>query len=170
MTILFDLDQTLVNTNVALDLRKKRQWATVYRLIPQMTIYPHIYEIIQLVNDKGIKFALVSASPKKYCQMVLSHFDLKFEIIVGYHDTVKHKPHPDPYLKAIELLQEKNGNIYAIGDDVIDVLAAKNAGIKSIGCSWGAYNCKGLKAANPDLLFGSPQDLLMFLQKKLDKL
>lgn len=168
MVVIFDLDQTLINTDIAFPARRQRRWSEVYQLIPQMTKYPYIDDILQLLKTKGIKVALVSSSPKEYCKRVLNHFNLNIEIIVGYHDTANHKPHPDPYLKAIELLKKENEDVYAIGDDVNDVLAAKNAEIKSFGCTWGSYNRKGLKAANPDLLFGSPQDLLMFLQKKLD--
>jgi HAD superfamily hydrolase (TIGR01509 family) len=163
--IIFDLDQTLINTDIAYNLRKQGKWGEVYSLIPQMTKYPCIDEIYQRLIDKGIKMALVSSSPKTYCTRVLNHFGLSFDVIVAYHDTSNHKPHPQPYLKAMEVMNFNNGIVYALGDDSNDVLAAKNAGIKSIGCGWGTYNKAALKGADPHLYFDNPCDLFNYFKK-----
>lgn len=163
MIIIFDLDQTLVNTDIAFSLRKQGKWNAVYQLIPQMNKYPCIDEIYQFLLAKGIKMALVSSSPKSYCSKVLSHFGLNFEVIVAYHDTSLHKPNPHPYIKAIELLQVPKENVYAIGDDVNDIIAAKKAEIKSIGCGWGSYNIQNLKDSKPVYYFSKPEELLQFL-------
>jgi len=165
MVLIFDLDQTLVNTHIAYNQRKIRDWGAVYNLIPQMSKYPYVDEIMQHILSRGIKCALVSSSPKTYCTRVINHFTLKFDTIVGYHDTTNRKPFPDPYLKAIELLQVNSTDIYAVGDDAIDINAAKKAGIKSIGCAWGSYDPVSLKDSKPDYYFQESIELLNFVKK-----
>jgi phosphoglycolate phosphatase len=47
-----------------------------------------------------------------------------------------------------------------IGDEVRDVEAAKKAGVKSVGVTWGFNNAQAIKTADPDITANQPKDLL----------
>ncbi|GAA5578824.1 hypothetical protein Pgin02_01853 [Porphyromonas gingivalis] len=49
-SIIFDLDLTLVDTSVLEELRKKRNWNTVYSLIPSTSLYDGIREILDVIQ------------------------------------------------------------------------------------------------------------------------
>jgi pyrophosphatase PpaX len=72
---------------------------------------------------------------------------------VTLEDTSEHKPHPEPLLRALELLGgvPKERAAY-VGDSPFDVEAAKAAGLSSVAVSWGAFSEGRLREAEPDHL------------------
>lgn len=69
--IIFDLDQTLVDSLCIEHLRRSRQWTIVYQKIPTILAYDGINEILSITRDRGIKLAIVSSSPSRYVQRVV---------------------------------------------------------------------------------------------------
>lgn len=70
-----------------------------------------------------------------------------FDCIVGIESTTYPKPHAEPILKALELLRASQKaigkkHIYMIGDTMLDIEAAQNAGICSVGvlCGFGLHD------------------------------
>lgn len=55
-----------------------------------------------------------------------------FSAVVGYEDTVDHKPHPEPLLRAAKLLSVPPETCVYIGDAPTDVAAAHAAGMRVI--------------------------------------
>jgi phosphoglycolate phosphatase len=66
-----------------------------------------------------------------------------FECIVGRQEVINPKPHPEPILKAMEMMNitVEDFDIYMIGDTKLDLIAAKKANIKGVGvlCGYGKY-------------------------------
>ncbi|MBM4761743.1 HAD-IA family hydrolase [Bacillus sp. B15-48] len=56
--------------------------------------------------------------------------------------------------------QLQNAEVVYVGDEQRDVLAAKTAGIKIIGVSWGYDTKELLQSAQPDYMAQSPQEIL----------
>ena len=54
------------------------------------------------------------------------------EVVIGYHDTEKHKPDPDPILKTMSYFDLPEETIVYVGDSPHDALAARNAGVDSV--------------------------------------
>lgn len=161
MTYIFDLDQTIVDSSIAEVYRRKREWGRVYLLIPQFKLYDGLREVFNILRERGEKICVVTSSPKKYCNMVLKHFDICVDCAVCYHDTKLHKPNPDPIIKAIELLGEKPENIASIGDDENDIIASNAAGVISCLAYWGR-KCHGVNV-DADYKFGSVEELKEFI-------
>ena len=51
-------------------------------------------------------------------------------------------------------------DIYYIGDTTGDIKEGKQAGIKTVGVTWGWHSKEKMAAAKPDYLFDTPQELL----------
>ncbi|RAX54769.1 hypothetical protein CCY99_02840 [Helicobacter sp. 16-1353] len=90
----------------------------------------------------GIVTTKTSATSKK----ILAHFDVEkyFTTIIGREDVTQTKPDKEPILKAINNINKsgiytENNNIFIIGDTILDLIAAQNAGINGIGvlCGFG---------------------------------
>ena len=82
-----------------------------------------------------------------------------FEVILGGDSVPRKKPAPDPILKAAEVLGVSPAECAVVGDTENDVRAAKQAGARSIGVTWG-YGTRGrLEAAGVDHLIETPDAL-----------
>jgi phosphoglycolate phosphatase-like HAD superfamily hydrolase len=138
MGLIFDLDQTLVDSSLATDYRKGRNWKMVYNLVPQFKIYNGIYDVLEYININRIPYCIITSSPSIYTKKVLDFFEIKCDNLVCYHDTQYHKPHPEPFLFAKKTFFPNTNNILSFGDRLIDIECSNATKIKAIGCLWGS--------------------------------
>ena len=159
--VIFDLDQTLVDSWYLDDLRKRRKWSAVYARIHEMQTYEGISTIIQQVSrDPSLAWAIVTSSPASYAEKILEHFGWTPNALVGYHDTQRRKPHPDPILKAIKLLNVSSNRCISFGDHPKDMVASQKADVTCVACLWGAQNIQQLLASSPDLIITKPHEIM----------
>lgn len=84
-------------------------------------------------------------------------FNGNFQEILGSDFMLSKK---DKILYAINKYQTAPQDIYYIGDTTGDIKEGKQAGVKTIGVTWGWHSKEKMAAARPDYLFDEPQDLL----------
>lgn len=169
MAVIFDLDQTLIDSSAAEPYRKARNWPRVYGMIPHLSPYEGIPSLIKLLNSNQIPTAIVTSSPKSYCDKVVSHWKWEVSTTVGYHCATYQKPHPAPILLAIQKLgMTPSKDIISIGDHSKDIKASKAAGIYTIGCTWGIIDKDELVASEPDQIANTIDELSMILVKRLN--
>jgi phosphoglycolate phosphatase len=60
----------------------------------------------------------------------------KFEVLIGRENVQNPKPHPEPVLKALHEMKSNKENAWMIGDTCLDMVSAKEAGIKYVGVRW----------------------------------
>lgn len=51
--IIFDLDQTLVDSNVAKPYRSAHNWSIVYSLIPKFILYEAYDKVFEFIRDNN---------------------------------------------------------------------------------------------------------------------
>lgn len=159
MGVLFDLDQTLIDSRRAEPLRTARRWAEVYRLIPELQPYDGISDLLAELHARQMPICIVTSSPRPYCTRVIANWGWPIDATVCYHDTSRRKPHPDPILAALARLGIDAAGAVAVGDDPRDVAAARTAGVYSIGVLWGAANPQALLRSQPDRVCETVDDL-----------
>lgn len=95
---------------------------------------PGARELLLLLRKKKIKTALVTMSMRRMAQEVVDAigFDC-FDILVAGDDVRQGKPHPEPYLKAAELLGVRPEDCVAFEDSVTGLRSAEAAGTKAVG-------------------------------------
>lgn len=100
--------------------------------------YPHAKQTIKYLKGEGCKIGVVTSKLNDVATYHLKLTDLleDIDLLVGYDDCEKHKPHPDPLLKAIELLDSTKEDTIYVGDHENDIKAAKNAGIASCAVTY----------------------------------
>lgn len=76
-----------------------------------------------------------------------------------------HKNDPRFYLIPVDELGLEKEDITVIGDSVGEIEAAKKAGLKVIGCSWGWQDRDALIDAKPDFIADDPRELLDIVQE-----
>lgn len=161
MGVIFDLDQTLVDSNIAVEERRKRNWEKVYSLIPNFKVFDGVNDIIKLLKENNIPICIVTSSPRSYCKRVVEHFGWCDIELVCYHDTKNKKPHKEPIEKGIEKLGVNKDSIISIGDDIKDVIASNKAGVTSIAVTWGLND--NYKFKDADYIFNNVNELMEYI-------
>lgn len=163
-SLIFDLDQTLVDSSISQDARRLRAWSDVYSLIPSFTLFEGIRELCEYIEANAYKTCIISTAPKKYVEKVVRYHNLPFSNIVGYHDA-RIKPAPDGMLLALKLMNSSPLETISFGDKCDDILASNRAGIPSAACFWGASEQNKLQSISSTYKFFSPLEVLTFLSK-----
>jgi pyrophosphatase PpaX len=83
-----------------------------------------------------------------------------FEVVVAGDQCANHKPHPEPFLKALEALGIDPAQAVGVGDSEHDIYSARAAGLRTVAACWGTLNRNRLLAAEPDFLAEKPIELL----------
>jgi HAD superfamily hydrolase (TIGR01549 family) len=167
--IVFDLDLTLIDSGPAEALRAQRKWASVYELIPRLTPYPGVDELLSFLKKTGIGTAIVTSAPKSYCSRVVDHWGWQIDYMVCYHDTIRKKPHPEPILRFLELSGLEPTEVISVGDDPGDVVMAMKAGVRVIGASWGTKSVRALRESGPEAICATPEQLRILIQGELSR-
>lgn len=116
--------------------RRKAEYFQRYATLPEV---PGTRDFILRVKDNFV-LAIASGALRSEIEKPLGEKGLRpyFSVIVSAEDCQNCKPHPEPYLKALERLNEevvpplKPGECLVIEDAVYGVEAAKSAGMKCI--------------------------------------
>lgn len=161
--IIFDLDQTLVNSSIAESYRKNRDWQKVYSSIPLFKLYDGFHDAFSFIKDRKIKVCIVSNSPRPYIQKVINHFSIPCDDIVGYHDVKKRKPDPEAMNKALANLNLDKKDVISFGDQVNDIIASNLAGIESVACLWGVTEPISFSNNKPTYVLKSPREIVQLL-------
>ncbi len=82
----------------------------------------------------------------------LTGLDTHLDVLVTMEDTDAHKPDPAPLLLAVERLGSTVGDAVYVGDAVVDVRAARNAGMAAVGVTWGAGTREAVVGSVPDVV------------------
>jgi beta-phosphoglucomutase-like phosphatase (HAD superfamily) len=112
----------------------------------------------QNVKNKGLKTVMVSSTSAYTFGLIDKYFNIThlFDLLVTEKDTVNHKPHPEPYLKALETLPASLEGTIVIEDSPNGILSAKRAGCKVFAL---ATSFKPEKLTEADSVFGSYAEL-----------
>ncbi|MDM1350939.1 HAD-IA family hydrolase [Myroides marinus] len=162
--VIFDLDQTLVDTSALEALRRQRLWSNVYRDIPKTICYESLKESISFLRNKNIKVAIFTSSPKAYAQKVLAYHALEYDLLLGYHDVKNRKPSAEGFLKILDYFSIKPERAISFGDQHTDILASKKADIDSVACLWGNVDNNALIDSKPDIILDKSYDIKKLIE------
>lgn len=93
--------------------------------------FPEVPEVLKTLKERNKHIGIASGKTKYKIVNLLNDFNLGGipETIVGYEDTERHKPYPDPILLAMSRFDVPKDKILYVGDSANDSGGAENAGI-----------------------------------------
>lgn len=130
--------------------------------------YDGIIEMLSAVKAEGYKTAVVS---NKYDAAVKSLQEKTFngliDFALGEGNGIKTKPAPDGVWLALDKLgATKNESVY-VGDSEVDLLTAKNSGLKCISVTWGFRDRDELIKVGAERIVDSPSEIVPLLKSGL---
>lgn len=98
---------------------------------------------------------------------VQQHFPNTFCWVHGERAGIPRKPQPDGLQNCLDELQLHPDEAIYVGDSVTDIDAARSAGMRAIGVSWGYQDSSALLEHGASYLAKSPCDLLTYVEPLL---
>ena len=127
--------------------------------------YPGIEQVLHTLQANQI---LIGVASNKYqaatSKLIAQYFpDIQFVEVLGQREGVPAKPDPQAVLEIMEKADVSREDVAYIGDSCVDMETGKNAGVTTIGASWGFRPRTELEAYNPDFIADEACDILRFL-------
>jgi len=161
--------QGLVAQMRELDPERVEELVEAYRehndpLHDTLEAFAEMVEVLPLLRSNGRRLGIVTAKRHRTVALALDRFPelaAQFDVIVGYEDTERHKPDPEPILAALARLGTEPAEAAYVGDSPFDIAAAKGAGVFAVAVAWGGIHAdERLLAEEPDAFVRSPHELL----------
>ncbi len=113
-------------------------------------------DLLNFLKAKNFKLGIVTTTGRKLTERILNDLNVQnlFEAVITGTDVLNLKPHPEPILKAIELLNLSKDSCVMSGDHPNDIIAANSAGIKSIAILY-AHTKDEFERYNPTYIVSS---------------
>ena len=125
---------------------------------PRVYKFHWVEDILKCLSQRHT-LAILSAAKAGSVRNSLDVSVNYFMCIKGVEHVEKIKPHPE----GIHLIMDEAGasadESLMIGDSHVDILAGKDAGVKTAGVTWGMEEADDLEKLDPDFLFHNPQQL-----------
>jgi len=139
------------------------QFQTKY--LRKVRFYPEALPLLEQLRQNGLKLGLVTSSRMNLVERIWNLEDLSlFSTVIAADQVKKYKPFPEPYLKALNQIQEDPEDCLVIENAPAGIQAANAAGIS---CFAIASTLSEEKLSQAQKVFPNLSSLSLFLKSKL---
>lgn len=131
--------------------------------------YPGIPELLDSLSSAGVSLAVASNKYQEGTEMLVRHYfgKYRFACILGQREGRPIKPDPEIVREAMAAAGAGKEEVVYCGDSDVDMATGMNAGVCTIGVTWGFRTREELLAYGPDLLADTPLDISEFVFKTI---
>jgi len=128
--------------------------------------YPGIMNMLEELKKLGVKVCVFSNKPDSDTQAVIHHYfpDYPFTVVRGSLPNVAVKPDPAGADAVVEQLGIPKAELLYAGDTSTDMDCARNAGIASIGVTWGFRPREELEAHGARWVVDEPCEIVSLFE------
>lgn len=123
--------------------------------------YDGITELLEELANRNIATAVVTNKAEEAAKILCkAKFGDVFDLVIGDNGKDKLKPAPDNVFRAMKTLNLEKNEILYVGDSDVDMITAKNAGLESVGVTWGFRDENTLRNSGAKNIIHTPLELL----------
>jgi pyrophosphatase PpaX len=124
--------------------------------------FPYVREVLEQLQAAGIKMGVVTNKMQITTVMGLKlcGLDKFMDTIVTVDDVPQGKPDPAMVRLALNRLQIPAEQALMVGDSQYDILAARAAGVASVGVAWSMKGEEHLRQYDPTYMIHDMRDLI----------
>lgn len=165
-SIVFDLDQTLLDSSALAYLRDNRDWGALGRRLGEVVPFaPEAGSVAPesvptALYDAGVPVGVLTRSPRWYAEQLIKRFGIRHTALITGSDGYLPKPEPAALIAIARLMGMQAREIVFVGDDAVDHEAASAVQAMAVGVNWAAGPMPGWTRFWPDLAVVDP-DLLL---------
>ncbi len=123
--------------------RLKSQFLDIYNDVftNDLVLYDGAKELIEFLGSNEIPWGIVTNKPEKYTHPIINKlgWDKMTNAVICPDYLKQAKPSPEGIYKALEILDGCPESSFYVGDHERDIQTGINAGLKTIGCTYGYY-------------------------------
>jgi HAD superfamily hydrolase (TIGR01509 family) len=140
---------------------QKRHGALFRELLPEPRPLPGARELLAFLREQAIPHGIATSGRRPEIDASLEALGVPRDmVVVERGDVLRAKPEPDLFLACQERLGVAVGDCYVVGDAVWDLLAARRAGMLSVGLLTGGYGEDELLAAGAFRVYRGADELM----------
>ena len=123
--------------------------------------YQGIIDMLDSLAVRGMSFAIASNKYQEGTEALVAKYFNKysFACILGQREGKPIKPDPEIVMEAMRAAGAGIGETVYCGDSDVDMQTGLNAGVNTIGVTWGFRTREELSAYNPWLLVENPAEI-----------
>lgn len=127
-----------------------------------VTPYEGITDMLGKLRERNIQLAVLSNKPHRQTVKVVREIfgEDVFDYVQGQQEGIPRKPDPSGVLKLMEKMQVTREECLYAGDSEVDIRTGRNAGVKTIGVTWGFRTRETLLEAGAETIIDRPGELL----------
>lgn len=127
--------------------------------------YPGIPALLSFLQQQGVLLAVASNKYQAATEKLIRQFfpAVRFTAIFGQREGVPTKPDPQVVLDIMQQADVRPEEVAYIGDSSVDMMTGRNAGVTTIGVSWGFRPRAELEAYGPAFIADTAKELEGFL-------
>ena len=155
-----DASDELVEQALSFFLKYYRAHALEYT-----RLYDGIREAVDQLLSAGHQLAVLTNKPFKISVDIIAALGLKdhFFRVYGGDSFEAKKPNPMGIFKLMEEAGQPAPETLMVGDSAVDILTARNAGVRGVGVLWG-FQPETFELHPPDLLVREPIELTTVIE------
>lgn len=137
------------------------------QLASKMKLHNGILNLLETASARKIPMGIVTGRHARDMEIALQPHKITeyFKVMIADSHVSNSKPAPDGILKAIEHLKVNPNNVCYLGDSVMDIQAARDAGCTPIAALWDPLaKIDDLKSERPACLARSPAEVWDFFR------
>ena len=140
----------------------QRRHGELFRgLLPERRPLPGARELLAFLRKEGVTHGIATSGRRPEIDASLDVLGVPPDmVVVERGDVLRAKPEPDLFLVCAERLAVEIRDCYVIGDAVWDLLAARRAGMLSVGLLTGGYGEDELLSAGAFRVYRGADELL----------
>jgi len=145
---------------------QRRHGEIFIELLPERRPLPGAVDLIRFLYSNKILFGIATSGRRPEVNASLEVLGIRDETVIVERSAVaRAKPEPDLFLVCQQRLGVEINECYVVGDAVWDLLAARRAGMLSIGLLSGGYGEDELSQAGAFRVYRDPAELLRSLDE-----
>jgi len=139
----------------------QRRHGEVFReILPERRTLPGAIELLDDLRRGGVTHGIATSGRRPEIDRSLEALGIPPEtVVVERGDVLRAKPEPDLFLACQERLGVAVQDCYVVGDAVWDLLAARRAGMLSVGLLTGGYGEDELRSAGAFRVYRDAEEL-----------
>ena len=145
---------------------QRRHGELFRQFLPDRRPLPGAVELLSELRKRKIAYGIATSGRRPEINRSLEVLGVGDEVVVVERgDVPRAKPEPDLFIACLQRLGLPSGECYVVGDAVWDHLAARRAGILSVGVLCGGYGEPELVSAGAYRVYRDPAELLSSLDE-----
>ena len=127
--------------------------------------YPGIPELLEHLTERNVRFSVASNKYQEGAETVVRHFFGQYPVVtvLGQREGFPIKPDPGIVDLCIREAGVTKKEVLYVGDSDVDMHTGLNAGVDTVGVTWGFRSRGELERCGPLAVVDSPTELEAFI-------